>query len=60
MFSMGRNVDFEGLQVEDEVQESYASVVQGGKDIKVNKLLNEYVDENSMFDKDIGKSLKEK
>ena len=56
MFAMGRDVDFVGLREIDRIDEVNEDIFGGGRDIEVNKLLNEYREENAMFDRDVGES----
>lgn len=55
LFAMGRNVNFEGLQVQTEVSEAYPNPLPRGRTIELNEILSEVVnDNNPMFDRDIG------
>ena len=57
MFAMERDEDFEGLQVPFEIPESNSNAPAGGRDIGLNELFIESVEENpAMFDRDIGES----
>ena len=56
MFAMGRDEDFVGLRETDRIDEVNEDIFGGGRDIEVNELLNEYREENAMFDRDVGES----
>ena len=60
LFSMGQDSDFEGLQIEDEVTQTYMNPLSSGRTINVNNILSEPVLDNpTQFDRDIGESSKE-
>ena len=60
IFSMGRDSDFEGLQVASEVAESYPNPPSNGRTIQVNEVFNNAVEENpTVFDRDMGESSEE-
>ena len=57
IFSMGKDVDFEGLQVPAEVPETYPNPVTGGRNIDVGEVINTFTEGMPVtFDKDVGES----
>lgn len=57
MFAMGRDVDFEGLREPSQGSEFFTYPSAGGKNIDLNNVLNDSVEENAMtFERDLGES----
>ena len=57
IFAMGRDVDFEGLQVPAEVPETYSNPVTAGRDIDVEEVMNKFTEGMPVtFDRDVGES----
>ena len=60
IFAMGRDVDFEGLQVPAEVPETYPNLVTGGRDIDVEEVINAFTEGMPVtFDRDVGESFED-
>lgn len=59
-FSMGNDVDFEGLQVPPEVEETYPTSASIGRSVAVNNIFDDAVPSSpSLFDRNIGESSEE-
>jgi len=59
-FSMGSDVDFQGLQLPSEVQETYPNAASIGRSVPVNNLLSDTLPSSpSVFDRNIGESSEE-
>ena len=57
MFAMGRDVDFQGLQVPNEMLEPIPNQFPGGREINVNEVLHDLSGQDAMFfDRDLGES----
>ena len=57
IFAMGRDVDFEGLQVPTEVPETYPNPVTGRRDIDIEEVINAFTEGMPMtFDRDVEES----
>ena len=60
MFAMGADLDFQGLRAPDEVPESNPDPLPSGRNIRINEVLNEVMEEEAVvFDRDLGESSEE-
>ena len=57
MFRIGENADFGGLHHAAEIVEGYQEPLQTGRDIQMNDILGQGIEEEAaMFDRDVGES----